>query len=80
MSDFWTLTNKDEVMDFLDDELYMTDNDYSVVKQDKAAMVEIINQAWKEDIENYLDHAWSEICHGMLCELVKQGYLKKEDN
>ena len=79
MSDFWTLTNKDEVMDFLDWDLDMTDDGYSVVKQDKTAIAEVINQTWKDDIEAYLDHSWGEIKHNILQELVAAGYLKEDD-
>lgn len=79
MSDFWTLTNKDEVMDYLESEFSMTDNGYSVVKQDEAAMAELINQVWTDDIEAYVSNAWSDIIDNILCELVAEGYLK-EDN
>ena len=79
MSDFWTLTNKDEVMDYLESEFSMTDNGYSVVKQDEAAMAELINQVWTDDIEAYVSQAWHDIVDNILCELVAEGYLK-EDN
>lgn len=79
MNDFWTLTNKDEVMDYLESELDMTDYGYSVVKQDDAAITDVINKAWTDDIEAYLENAWSDIKHNILQELVAQGYLKEDD-
>jgi len=78
MSDFWNLTNKDEVMDYLESEFSMTDDGYSVVKQDEAAMADIINQVWTDDIECYLENAWSDIVRNILQELVAQGYLTEE--
>ena len=80
MSDFWTLTNKDEVMDYLEDELWMTDYGYSLVKQDEAAMAEVINKVWKDDFEAYLENCWNDIKDNMLQELATQGYLTYEDN
>ena len=79
MNDFWTLTNKDEVMDYLESEFSMTDYGYSVVKQDDAAIAEVINKAWVDDIECYLAHSWGSIQHNILQELVDQGYLKEDD-
>jgi|32_taG_2_1085360.scaffolds.fasta_scaffold134433_1 hypothetical protein len=78
MSDFWTLTNKDEVMDYLESEFAMTDEGYYVVKQDEAAIADVINKVWKDDIEGYLDNAWREIRTNALEELVTQGYLKED--
>ena len=79
MSDFWTLTNKDEVMDFLESEFSMTDNGYSVVKQDEAAMADIINEGWVDEIEGYLDHCYGDIQTNILEQLVAQGYLKETE-
>ena len=79
MDDFWTLTNKDEVMDYLESEFSMTDNGYSVVKQDEASITDIINEVWQDDIETYVYNAWSDIVDNILQELVAEGYLK-EDN
>jgi len=75
MSDFWTLTNKNEVLNYLEDELEMSDYGYSVVKQDEAAITDVINKVWSDDIEAYIWHAWKDIRTNILDELVSQGYL-----
>ena len=75
MSDFWTLTNKNEVLNYLEDELEMSDYGYSVVKQDEAAITDVINKVWSDDIEAYICHAWKDIRTNILDELVSQGYL-----
>lgn len=87
MIDFETLTNKDEVMNYLEAGLEMTDEGYSVVKQDETAITNIINQAWAAEFESYLEWQWRNIRTNILEELVEQGYLKddnldylKEDN
>jgi hypothetical protein len=77
MNDFWTLTTKDKVMDFLDEELDMTA--YSVVKQDEAAITDVINKVWGDDIESYIENCWRDICTNIADELVEQGYLKEDD-
>ncbi len=79
MSDFYTLTNKDEVMDYLEDELWMTADGYSVVKQDEEAIATIINQVWQDDFEAYLENCWRDIKSNMLEELVAQGYLTYDE-
>jgi len=79
MIDFKTLTNKDEVMDYLESEFSMTDEGYSVVKQDEAAITKIINEVWAADFECYVEHSWDDLQENILQELVAQGYLKEDD-
>jgi hypothetical protein len=75
MDDFWTLTNNDDVMEFLEDDLWMTDEGYYVVKDDKDAIATIINQVWKNDIEAYIADSWGDIKDNILQQLVDKGYL-----
>ena len=75
MSDFWTLTNKNEVLNYLKDELEMSDYGYSVVKQDEAAITDVINKVWSDDIEAYIADSWGDIKDNILQQLVDKGYL-----
>lgn len=75
MDDFWTLTTTDKVMTYLDKELDATDEGYSVVKEDKAAIAAIINKVWQDDIEAYIADSWDDIKDNILQQLVDKGYL-----